>query len=160
MWYIKNKKSYQKNGFTMIELIFVIVILGILAGVALPRLVATRDDAVITKGRSDVATIRSAIISERSQRILSGGGVLFVDPANLAKDTNDALFTGILPTPIYQKRENGGKASGRWRQGGANNIFIFRAGSSASDDVTFTYTRATGTFDCDHSKENCKQLTE
>ena len=33
------------NAFTMIELIFVIVILGILASVAIPKLAATRDDA-------------------------------------------------------------------------------------------------------------------
>jgi len=35
----------MKPAFTMIELIFVIVILGILAAVAIPKLAATRDDA-------------------------------------------------------------------------------------------------------------------
>ena len=37
----------KRSGFTMIVLIFVIVILGILATVAIPRLAATRDDAKV-----------------------------------------------------------------------------------------------------------------
>ena len=38
----------MKKAFTMIELIFVIVIIGILASVAIPKLVANRDDATAT----------------------------------------------------------------------------------------------------------------
>lgn len=39
----------MKKAFTMIELIFVIVIIGVLATVAIPKLSATRDDAIISK---------------------------------------------------------------------------------------------------------------
>ena len=46
----------MKKGFTMIELIFVIVILGVLASVAIPRLAATRDDAEVAKAATNLTT--------------------------------------------------------------------------------------------------------
>jgi len=50
-----------KKAFTMIEMIFVIVILGILAAVALPKLAAPRDDARISTVASDLAIAISDI---------------------------------------------------------------------------------------------------
>ncbi|EAJ0328353.1 type II secretion system protein [Campylobacter fetus] len=47
----------MKKGFTMIELVFVIVILGILAGIAIPRLAATRDDASATKAAMEIKDV-------------------------------------------------------------------------------------------------------
>lgn len=49
----------MKKGFTMIELIFVIVILGILASVAIPRLAATKTDAETSATIGNVRTLIS-----------------------------------------------------------------------------------------------------
>lgn len=57
----------KRTAFTMIELVFVIVILGILAAVAIPKLAATRDDAVnsglaqnIVGGAGEIAAYATA----------------------------------------------------------------------------------------------------
>jgi len=70
--YIKTRKA-----FTMLEMVFVIVVIGILSAIAIPKFAATRDDALITKGLSTLASVRSSIATERQKQILRGnfGGI-------------------------------------------------------------------------------------
>ncbi|MGP1579792.1 MAG: type II secretion system protein [Wolinella sp.] len=51
----------KRSGFTMIELVFIIVILGILAAVAIPKMAASREDAKVVSIRQDIETITQAI---------------------------------------------------------------------------------------------------
>jgi general secretion pathway protein G len=82
----------MKKAFTMIELVFAIVIIGILAAVALPRLWVTRDDAVIVKLKTQVSTIQSAISSKYTKLILEGSNSC----PNLEKDSSDdTLFEAV-----------------------------------------------------------------
>jgi general secretion pathway protein G len=66
------RRLIMKKAFTMIELVFVIVVVGILSAIAIPKFASTRDDAIVAKGRATVAALRSAIAMERQKRILSG----------------------------------------------------------------------------------------
>ncbi len=59
----------SKNAFTMIELIFVIVILGILGAVAIGNIMATRDDAKISKTVSNI----SLVINDFGSYFISNG---------------------------------------------------------------------------------------
>lgn len=56
--------STQKRAFTMIELVFVIVILGILAATVIPKLSATRDDAKDAKDCNNIATCVEDMVAE------------------------------------------------------------------------------------------------
>jgi general secretion pathway protein G len=62
----------MRKAFTMVELVFVVVVIGILAGIAIPKFAATRDDAFIARARTTVGALRSAIAAERQKRILRG----------------------------------------------------------------------------------------
>ncbi len=149
----------------MIELVFVIVVLGILAAVAIPKLAATRGDAQITKGRSDVAAIRSGISLQRSKNMLEGNAqAIGFFPNNL--DTigaagygqsdqrlfnyNDGNTSNILEYPIFSSTRDGG-----WLKTGAN-AYSYTVGGVATD---FNYTNANGLFNCAAGVANCDDLT-
>ena len=87
----------MKKGFTMIELIFVIVILGILASVAIPRLAATRTDAEIATTVANLRTLLNDVASYYAVKGEFDSTVKWRDITNVPlKDENGAAITSSL----------------------------------------------------------------
>ena len=58
---MKKTKKNNHAGFTLIELMVVIVILGILAAYIAPKMVGRTDDAKIIKAKMDIASFETAL---------------------------------------------------------------------------------------------------
>ena len=83
----------MKKGFTMVELIFVIIILGILASVTIPKLNTTRSDAEIVKAKANLATM----ISDIQSYYTSKGDI--PEPFNLQNLTTVPLYHNAKGDP-------------------------------------------------------------
>lgn len=87
-------KTIHKKAFTMIELIFVIVIIGILAAVAIPKLAATRDDAEISK-----IVANAKIFHQDLQNYYTSQGNTRWISDDISNVTSIALYDGDCSTP-------------------------------------------------------------
>ena len=144
----------SKNAFSMIELVFVIVVLGILAAIAVPKFSATRTDAQIAKGRSDVAAIRSAIVSERQTRIMKGDS----NWINSLSSSSTTLFDGNGTAPLLMYGVTAGSSDGDWSTSGSFPFtsYTFKVGGS---DCDFTYDDDDGKFTLDNGQDAiCSKL--
>ncbi|MFZ6846674.1 type II secretion system major pseudopilin GspG [Undibacterium sp. RuRC25W] len=54
-------KRYRSRGFTLIEIMVVVVIMGILAALVVPKLMGRTDDARIAAAKQDISTVMQAL---------------------------------------------------------------------------------------------------
>ena len=148
------------KAFTMIELVFVIVVIGIISAIALPRFGESVESAYDAKAKNAVAIIQSAITTERQKLILRG---LINKNVTSLEDASGQLFNGIngdtnnavLSSPVTPCANNSSKYC--WSKSGTTYTY-----HSNSTTVNFTLSgnKFTCTIDTSDSGKLCRYLTE
>jgi general secretion pathway protein G len=141
----------------MTELIFVIVVIGLLAAIALPKVGGSVKQAQIASARADVMALRSAILNERQKRLMRG------DNSFISKlsSSSTALFGGDGTRKLFTYAKQGKDASGHWKYV-SDTKYVYKVDTTP---VTFTYNSSDGTFNCNRNAsgkegEYCKAITE
>jgi len=78
----------RRAAFTLIELIFVILLIGVLGGVAVPKFLGMRDNAKITSELSTAASVQTAIDACHGEWIINEGSFTCgfdIDPSDPAQ---------------------------------------------------------------------------
>ena len=132
----------MKKGFTMIELIFVIVILGILASVAIPRLAATREDAEISAA---VANLRT-LVSDASAYYTAKG--TFDSNTKWNEITNVPLAVGTDAKAV------GSSANAHLKVGGKDCIGVHLVNKAGAVPAHIKFTKNND----NQSKGTCKEV--
>jgi len=85
----------SRSGFTVLEMVIVIVVIGILLGIAVPKYANFRDSANLAAAKANVAALRSAASMYYGKQAVETGSGSY--PAD--KDALEALLEDTLTWP-------------------------------------------------------------
>ncbi|NUU17652.1 prepilin-type N-terminal cleavage/methylation domain-containing protein [Cellulomonas humilata] len=134
------RKSSADDGFTLVELLVVIIIIGTLAAIAIPALISQRRKATDASLKSDLRTVATAIEAART-----ADGDLPTTKAEIAFDarTSPGNTFGVTVTGthfcISGDHPAGQGASHAWVYDTANGGFQAGATATCTGSVTFVF---------------------
>jgi len=140
----------MKKGFSLLEIIFVIAIIGIIITVALPKLDENLAKANKIKIKNDITMIREGIIQYRDKMILQNNS----STIDTLDEDNEQLFSKILTYPIVASKKQNINA---WSKISDTSYKVYVDGQNS---VEFLYDKVEYTFDCDQNDEFCKELSQ
>ena len=146
-------KAKSHKAFTMIELIYVIVIIGILSAVAIPKFRNTSEVAHLSKAKSVLTSVVSSMATERQKRILRGD---FTHIGDLGDSTYAfSYFDNNTSHPVleYPVRNCTGTERWCWNRDSATQ-YTFRKGAGGANIV---FTLSNSKLECAQSS-NCADL--
>jgi general secretion pathway protein G len=152
----------NRKAFTMVELIFVIVVIGILAAIAIPKLAVTRGDAEIAKAKNTVAAVRNSVATKRQKQIMSGDIKTGIKKLSSKTGYNQPIFDAFNddtsdPVLMYSLTScKDASAQACWYTADKIN-YTYKMPVSGSVDFNLTNNSR---FDCNPSSDNCKLLTQ
>lgn len=145
-----------QKAFSMVELIFVIIIIGILSAIAVPKLSSTADSAYMVKGKSTLASVRSAIATERQKQILRGDATDSITIYNKGSGTTQRVFTRFTDVNGSRILDNdlpSCTSTGCWSVNNAGTYTFYTGGTDC------TYTITNNRF-VDGTTGGCSELEE
>lgn len=83
-----------RRAFSLVEIVVVVVIMGIIAAVVVPRFAGAAQEARASAAESSLAGVRSSIASFRSRQIISGGDPY---PTLAELTTASVIASGDMP---------------------------------------------------------------
>ena len=149
----------KQKGFTLIELIIVIVILGILAVTAAPRFINLSSDATASTLQGVKAALQSGAQLVYAKSAIAGtqnaDGNSATDPV-VAVSGNDVATANGYPNASFATTSAGNNDVGNWVQLDFTNDFVLTVGSGATDTpAAGSFGIAPGTVAPDYSSDEC-----
>ena len=136
----------MRSGFSMIELVFVIVILAILSAVAIPRLTTIQDDALISTEKSAIGVARQGVVALYGKRVIRGDDFNITLTNKSGVDYNATVYftSTMYPVTLTVKDTTGGTSNDANTTGDSTSRGDFKAlalvvESESLADWSYTY---------------------